>query len=131
MKILAIIGIIVLAVILLGRGFVFAYEEVTPQELKEKMAKGSQGLIILDVREADEVASCRIPKSVHIPLADVNRRLKELDTEKEIVVYCAAGIRSARASKILDSAGFKKVRNLKGGIRGWMTSGGTVEGPCK
>lgn len=131
MKILAIIGIILLAVILLGRGLVFAYEEVTPQELKEKMAKGSQGLIILDVREADEVASCRIPKSVHIPLADVNRRLKELDPEKEFVVYCAAGVRSARASNILDGAGFKKVRNLKGGIRNWMASGGAVEGPCK
>ena len=57
MKIFAIIAIIVLAVILLGKGFVFAYEEVTPQELKEKMAKGSQDLIILDVREADEVAN--------------------------------------------------------------------------
>jgi len=131
MKIFAIIAIIVLAVILLGKGFVFAYEEVTPQELKEKMAKGSQDLIILDVRENDEVANCRIPKSVHIPLAEVNRRLKELDPEKEVVVYCLAGVRSARASKILDGAGFKKVRNLKGGIRSWMATGGTVEGPCK
>lgn len=131
MKILAIIGIIVLAVILLSRGLVFAYEEVTPQEIKEKIAKGSQGLIILDVRENDEVANCRIPKSVHIPLAEVSARVKELDPEKEIVIYCAAGVRSARASKILDGAGFKKVRNLKGGIRNWMKSGGTVEGPCK
>ncbi len=131
MKIVAIIGIIVMAVILLGKGLVFAYEEATPQEIKEKIAKGSQGLIILDVRETDEVANCRIPKSVHIPLADVNRRLKELDPEKEIVVYCAAGVRSARASKILDGAGFKKVRNLKGGIRNWMAEKGPVEGPCK
>lgn len=118
-----------MAVILLGRGLVFAYEEVTPQELKERMAKG--GVVVLDVRENDEVANCRIPKSVHIPLAEVNRRLKELDPEKEIVVYCAAGVRSARASKILDGAGFKKVKNMKGGIRNWMTSGGAVEGPCK
>ncbi|MDO8445373.1 MAG: rhodanese-like domain-containing protein [Deltaproteobacteria bacterium] len=131
MKLIGIIGIIVMAVILLGRGLVLAYEEATPQELKDKITKGSQGLIILDVRENDEVANCRIPKSVHIPLADVSTRLKELDPEKEIVVYCAAGVRSARASKILDGAGFKKVKNLKGGIRNWMAAGGVVEGPCK
>lgn len=131
MKLLGIIGIILFILILFARGTVLAYEEVAAKELKEKMAQGSQGLIILDVRENDEVANCRIPKSVHIPLAEVNRRLKELDAEKEIVVYCAAGVRSARASKILDGAGFRKVKNLKGGIRKWMAAGGSVEGPCK
>lgn len=131
MKVVGVIGVIVIVIVLLGRGLVFAYENVTSQELKERMAKGGAGLIILDVREADEVAGCRIPKSIHIPLAEVNRRIKELDPEKEIVVYCAAGVRSVRASKILDGAGFKKVKNLKGGIRSWMASGGTVEGPCK
>lgn len=129
MKLLGIAGIIVIVLILISRGIGLAYEEVTPQQLKEKMAKGD--IVLLDVREADEVASCKIPKSIHIPLAEVSARLKELDPEKEIVVYCAAGVRSARASKILDGAGFKKVKNLKGGIRKWMAAGGTVEGPCK
>lgn len=131
MKMLGIAGIVVVVLILLGRGVGLAYEEVTPQYLKEKVSKESAGLVLLDVREVDEVASCKIPKSIHIPLAEVSGRLRELDPNKEIVVYCAAGVRSARASKILDSAGFKKVKNLKGGIRNWMASGGTVEGPCK
>lgn len=126
---LGIVGVVVVVLILLGRGVGLAYEEVTHQDLKEKMAKG--GFVLLDVREADEVASCKIPKSIHIPLAEVNARLKELEPEKEIVLYCAAGVRSARASKILDDAGFKKVKNLKGGIRKWITAGGPVEGPCK
>lgn len=130
MKIVGIIGIIVVvAVILLSRGLVFAYDEITEKELKEKMAKG--GVVLLDVRENDEVANCKIPESIHIPLAEVNARFKELDPQKEIVVYCAAGVRSARASKILDNAGFKNVKNLKGGIGRWMASGGTVVGPCK
>lgn len=130
MKIVGIIGIIiVVAVVLLSRGFVFAYDEITEKELKEKMAKGD--IVLLDVRENDEVANCKIPESIHIPLAEVNTRFKELDPQKEIVVYCAAGVRSARASKILDNAGFKKVKNLKGGIRSWTASGGTVVGPCK
>jgi len=129
MKVFGIIGIILVAVVLLSRGLVFAYDEITAQELKEKMTKG--GIVLLDVRENDEVANCKIPKSVHIPLAEVNLRLKELDPQKEIVVYCAAGVRSARAAKVLDTAGFKNVKSLKGGIRGWMTSGGAVEGPCR
>lgn len=130
MKIVGIIGIIiVVAVILLSRGLVFAYDEITEKELKEKMAKG--GVVLLDVRENDEVANCKIPESIHIPLAEVNARFKELDPQKEIVVYCAAGVRSARASKILDGAGFKKVKNLKGGIGNWIASGGKVIGPCK
>lgn len=131
MKILGIIVVILIVVVLLGRGIVFAFEEMAPEELKDRIAKGREGLLILDVREADEVATCRIPKSVHIPLAEVGNRVKELDPQKEIVVYCAAGVRSARASKILDAAGFKKVKNLSGGIRRWMASGGAVEGPCK
>ena len=117
-------------VILNTNGLASAYQEVTPQELKEKSSKGDT-ITILDVREIDEVADCKIPKSVHIPLAEVGKRAKELDTEKEIVVYCAAVVRSARASKILDETGFKKIRNLKGGIRGWVAAGGKVEGPCK
>lgn len=130
MKIVGIIGIIVVvAVILLSRGLVFAYDEITEKELKEKMAKG--GVVLLDVRENDEVANCKIPESIHIPLAEVNARFKELDPQKEIVVYCAAGVRSARASKILDNAGFKNVKNLKGGIGRWVASGGTVVGQCK
>lgn len=123
--------VLVVVVILITKGLASAYDEVTPQELKEKVAKGGNGFTILDVREADEVADCRIPKSVHIPLAEVNKRVKELDPEKEIVAYCAVGGRSARASKILDGAGFKKVKNLKGGIKGWKSAGGAVEGPCK
>lgn len=127
--IVGIIGIIVVAVLLLSRSSAVAFDEITEKDLKEKMAKG--GVVLLDVRENDEVANCKIPKSIHIPLAEVNRRFKELDPQKEIVVYCAAGVRSARASKILDNAGFKNVKNLKGGIRNWAASGGAVEGPCK
>ena len=130
MKIVGIIGIIIIvAVVLLSRGLVFAYDEITEKELKEKMAKG--GVVFLDVRENDEVSNCKIPESIHIPLAEVGTRFKELDPQKEIVVYCAAGVRSARASKILDNAGFKNVKNLKGGIGRWVASGGTVVGPCK
>lgn len=123
--------VITAVVIFITNAQAFSYQDVSPQELKEKMAKPDNRLIILDVREADEVADCRIPESINIPLAEVSKRLNELDREKELVVYCAAGVRSVRASKIIDSAGFKKVKNLKGGIRSWIASGGTIVGQCR
>lgn len=131
MKTVISLFVLVVVVVLITKSLASAYDEVTPQELKEMMAKGGSGFTILDVREADEVADCKIPKSVHIPLAEVGKRAKELDPGKEIIAYCAAGVRSARASKVLDGAGFKKVKNLKGGIRGWISAGGAVEGPCR
>ena len=46
-------------------------------------------------------------------------RLSELDTAQEMVVFCKAGTRSARALELLQSAGFRKVKNLRGGINAW------------
>lgn len=129
MKIKAIIAMIAVGALLISRGFLFAYDDITYKDLEEIISKGDA--TVLDVREADEVASCKIPDSIHIPLAEISHRANELDPEKEIVVYCAAGVRSVRASKILNDAGFKKVKNLKGGIRGWSTYSGAVVGPCK
>jgi len=58
--------------------------------------------------------------SVLIPLGDVPRRYAELDPEEEIVVHCKMGGRSAKAADFLRSVGFKRVRNLTGGILDWI-----------
>jgi adenylyltransferase/sulfurtransferase len=54
-----------------------------------------------------------------IPLGEIARRADELDRAAEIVVHCRSGSRSARAVHTLQKLGFKKLRNLKGGIRAW------------
>ena len=79
----------------------------------------SADLLLLDVREPHELQISAIPGVLNIPLGQLASRLSELDSAREMVVFCKAGTRSARALELLVSAGFKKVRNLKGGINAW------------
>ena len=94
-------------------------EEITPTELKQRLDNGDD-LQIIDVREDSEVAIGRIPNSKHIRLAEVLSRLDEIDPNRETVVHCKMGGRSARAIDALQRSGFKgKLINLRGGIIGW------------
>lgn len=76
-------------------------------------------LLLLDVREPHELQISAFPHALNIPLGQLASRLSELDSAREMVVFCKAGTRSARALELLVSAGFKKVKNLKGGINAW------------
>jgi sulfur-carrier protein adenylyltransferase/sulfurtransferase len=94
-------------------------EEITATELKQRLDNGDD-IQIIDVREDNEVALGRIPNSVHIRLAEVLNRMDEIDPNRETVVHCKMGGRSARAIEALQRSGFKgKLINLKGGITGW------------
>ena len=75
--------------------------------------------MLLDVREPFEYALCHIEGTTLIPMGELERRVGELSAEKDMVVYCHTGIRSARAVNFLKSRGFKKAINLKGGIEAW------------
>jgi len=90
---------------------------MTPQELKTRMDQGDR-LLILDVREPSEFAIVNLG-GVLIPLGELPMRHQELDPEREIVVLCHHGIRSAQATAYLQNLGFKKVKNLSGGIDRW------------
>jgi adenylyltransferase/sulfurtransferase len=76
-------------------------------------------LLLLDVREPHELQISALPHALNIPLGQLASRLSELDSAREMVVFCKAGTRSARALELLVSAGFKKVKNLHGGINAW------------
>jgi adenylyltransferase/sulfurtransferase len=94
-------------------------QEITATELKQRIDRGDD-IQIIDVREADEYQFARIPDSVHIPLGQVLNRMSEIDPERETVVHCKMGGRSARAIEALTRAGFKgSLTNLKGGITAW------------
>ena len=93
--------------------------EMTATELKQRLDKGDD-IQIIDVREDNEVAVARIPNSVHIPLAQVVNRMSEIDPNRETVVHCKMGGRSARAIEALKRSGFGgNLTNLKGGITAW------------
>jgi adenylyltransferase/sulfurtransferase len=74
---------------------------------------------LLDVREPHELQISALPQAVNIPLGGLAAHLSELDSAEEMVIFCKSGSRSARALELLVSAGFKKVKNLKGGINAW------------
>jgi adenylyltransferase/sulfurtransferase len=92
--------------------------EMTVEELKRRIDRG-EDLFILDVRNPPEYQIGRIPGSTLIPLPDLPQRVRELDPEREMVVHCKSGQRSAKAIQFLREQGFKKLRNLKGGILAW------------
>jgi molybdopterin/thiamine biosynthesis adenylyltransferase/rhodanese-related sulfurtransferase len=92
--------------------------DITATELAERLKKGDN-LKIIDVREPHELEISHIEGVQLIPLGQLASRLPELDSADEIVLMCKAGTRSARALEILYSAGFRKMKNLKGGINAW------------
>jgi sulfur-carrier protein adenylyltransferase/sulfurtransferase len=93
--------------------------EITPAELAERLARGDVPYI-LDVRELHEHAYARIGGSQLIPLAALHRAIDTVPREREVVVYCHHGIRSAHAVELLRGAGVP-ARNLTGGIDRWST----------
>ena len=94
-------------------------DDVTVEELKF-FIDNNDGVFLLDVREPQEHQICSIPGSVLIPLGELPNRISELGGHEDVVVHCKSGVRSAKAVKILSDAGFKKVRNLSGGILRWI-----------
>jgi adenylyltransferase/sulfurtransferase len=71
------------------------------------------------VREPHELDISHIDGAENIPLGMLAAHLDELDSAQEIVLFCKSGTRSRRALEILRSAGFRKVKNLRGGINAW------------
>ena len=92
--------------------------EITPALLKQRLDRGERP-VILDVREAGEVAIAPFAGSMHIPMGEINARLDELDPDAETVVVCHHGIRSAQVAAYLAHAGFRSVLNLAGGADAW------------
>ena len=92
--------------------------QITAGELKEKLDDGGS-VVLLDVREPLEWEIAHLDHAVLMPVAQVPGRVHELSTADEIVVYCKSGVRSARITNFLREMGFRKVKNLEGGIDAW------------
>jgi molybdopterin/thiamine biosynthesis adenylyltransferase/rhodanese-related sulfurtransferase/molybdopterin converting factor small subunit len=97
---------------------VAAEGDIDPVEVKAKIDRGDP-FVLIDVREPHEYQICNIPFAKLIPLGDLPKRVNELDSADEIVAHCKSGMRSAKAVDFLKQAGFRKVRNMKGGILAW------------
>ena len=99
---------------------VVAEAEISAKELKNKFASNDDFLLV-DVREPEEFADSRIPGSVLIPVAGFvdASAFKLLPRDKEIILHCRSGIRSATCLALIQKAGFTNSRHLEGGIVAW------------
>jgi adenylyltransferase/sulfurtransferase len=97
---------------------VAASAEITVEELKARLDRGDK-VYILDVRNPEEFQIGRIPGSILVPLPQLAQRFTELPKDRDMVVHCKSGMRSAKAIQFLRQQGFERLKNLKGGILAW------------
>ncbi len=94
-------------------------DEVTVQKLKEALDNPALGIKVIDVREASESMTARIPGTELIPLSQLPQRLNELDPDQTYYLHCKLGGRSMQALQFLRQQGFKNLKSVKGGITAW------------
>jgi len=92
--------------------------EITVEETRDLLRQGGS-VVLLDVREVDELAVCRMGATHHIPLGQLGERWRELPAAARILVHCHHGGRSLRATQFLRSKGLPAVSNVQGGIEAW------------
>ncbi|HLQ24558.1 MAG TPA: rhodanese-like domain-containing protein [Acidiferrobacterales bacterium] len=94
-------------------------QQITVQQLQQKLEAPGAKPVLLDVREPWEFQICSIAGSTHIPMGQIPARLKELNKDNEIVAICHVGGRSQQVAGFLENQGFKKLYNLQGGVDAW------------
>lgn len=94
-------------------------QTITPEELQQKLNKGEQAPVLIDVREDWEFQICHIEGSQHLPMSQVAGAMDSLDKEAETIVICHHGTRSQQVAQFLSSQGFNRIYNLAGGIDAW------------
>jgi rhodanese-related sulfurtransferase len=92
-------------------------EDITPLALARALE--TRRITLVDVREPYEWAIGRLPGARLVPLDTLQDEVESLDREAELVVYCHHGMRSDMAAEWLRAQGFRRVRNLIGGIDRW------------
>jgi adenylyltransferase/sulfurtransferase len=91
--------------------------ETTVEDLKQRLDAGQ--VFLLDVREPQEFQIARIAGSTLIPLGDLSKRIGEVPSDRDVIIHCKSGVRSAKAVRIFQEHG-RTAQNLKGGILAWI-----------
>jgi molybdopterin/thiamine biosynthesis adenylyltransferase/rhodanese-related sulfurtransferase len=93
--------------------------DITPAELAAQLNAGND-VVLIDVREPYEWNAGHIENATHIPLAQVPQRLAEIPKDREVVMICRSGGRSAHAQQhLIRQHGYTRVKNLVGGMQRW------------
>lgn len=103
-----------------------AIKNISPKEAKELIDSGND-VFLLDVRTKEEYNETHIKTAHLVPIQELEQNIDLIPKDKNVVVYCASGKRSARACEILRNKGLKALYHIKSGIRQWMADGYPVE----
>ncbi len=98
--------------------------EISPQILKSKI-DNHEKLIIIDVREEEELKTGKIPNAIHLSKGIIERDIEKIiaDRQSSIVVYCSGGYRCALVADNLQKMGYTNVSSLNTGLQGWLEAG--------
>ncbi len=105
---------------------VMAIKNVSPKKAKELIGSEND-VFLLDVRTKEEYNESHIKTAHLIPVQELEQNIDLIPKDRNVVVYCASGKRSAKACGILKNKGLKALYNIEGGIRQWMADGYPVE----
>ncbi|MFN4250391.1 MULTISPECIES: rhodanese-like domain-containing protein [unclassified Deinococcus] len=95
-------------------------EDITVQEGQSRVQAGA---LLVDVREPNEFAEVHAEGATLIPLSEFEARFSELPKDRELVMICRSGARSARAGEYLKAQGYSQVVNVAGGTLAWVEAG--------
>lgn len=100
-------------------------DEISPQEVREKMQDEEDQFRLIDVREQEEWDRSHIADAEYMGKGVIERDIEKMvsDMDEELVLYCGGGYRSALAADNLQKMGFHDVKSLKGGFRSWTEAG--------
>jgi rhodanese-related sulfurtransferase len=104
-------------------------QEIDSESLKARL-DAAEGLLLLDIRTAGEVAQGAIPGATEIPMHLIPLRQTEIPKNQDVVLYCRSGARSYQACTYLAEQGFSRVINLRGGIVAWARHGFPIALPA-
>jgi rhodanese-related sulfurtransferase len=102
--------------------------EISPEEF-ERLRKESNDVLVVDVREAEDYQNGHLPGAVSIPRGALEMNIDDhtTDEERPVVLYCGGGSRSALSALSLQQMGYKNVKSLVGGFRGWKEAERPIE----
>ena len=92
--------------------------QITPKEVKERLDRGEK-LLLVDVREPQEYAICRIEGATLVPMGAIPANLQKLDVDEDVICYCHHGMRSLDVANWLRSKGVNGAKSMTGGIDRW------------
>lgn len=102
-------------------------KEVTPKDVMDMQKRGEK-VVLLDVRDLQEVNLGKIPGAAHVSRGNLETKIEAIiPRDAHVVIYCASGNRSAFAAVTMKEMGYKDVASMATGFRGWVEAGGDVE----